>query len=314
MSVVHWDDVEPVRRAEGHIAGSWQLLGQAAGSVGIGVSRVQVDPGKWSTPAHVEGTEEEIFYVLGGDGLSWQDGEVYEIGPGDCIVHRAMEEAHTLRAGPDGLEYVVFGKRSRDGAPHLPRAGVSWLWPSWVEAGGGDRPWQREAAAGEPEVGEPAERPENIVNVETLERDAEGDRIVGSEGGALRSGLHHRTLQPEKASVPAHCHSVEEEFFVMLDGTALLELIPSPRAAMDGAETQHYELRPGHVLARPPATRISHHIKGGPEGGAMLVYGTKDPSDIAYYPHSNKINFRGVGLIARLDALEYNDGETEFGG
>jgi hypothetical protein len=46
----------------------------------------------------------------------------------------------------------------------------------------------------------------------------------------------------------------------------------------------------------------------------MLVFGSKDPNDIAYYPRSNKINFRGVGLIARLDNLEYADGETEFGG
>jgi uncharacterized cupin superfamily protein len=100
----------------------------------------------------------------------------------------------------------------------------------------------------------------------------------------------------------------------MLEGTAVLELIPGPRLTMEGAETERHELRPGHVVARPPGSRISHHIVGGGEGGAMLVYGTKDPNDIAYYPHSNKINFRGVGLIARLDALEYADGETEFGG
>jgi uncharacterized cupin superfamily protein len=114
--------------------------------------------------------------------------------------------------------------------------------------------------------------------------------------------------------VPAHCHSAEEEFFVMLTGTAVLELIPSPRPASDGVETERHELRPGHVVARPPGTRISHNIVGGDDGGGMLVYGTRDPNDIAYYPHSNKINFRGVGLIARLDALEYADGETEFGG
>jgi hypothetical protein len=46
----------------------------------------------------------------------------------------------------------------------------------------------------------------------------------------------------------------------------------------------------------------------------MLVYGTRDPNDIAYYPRSNKINFRGVGLIARLDSLQYSDGEQEFAG
>jgi uncharacterized cupin superfamily protein len=314
VGVVHWDDVAAVRRAEGHIAGHWRYLGQAAGSVGIGVNRVQVDPGKWSTPAHVEATEEEIFFVLAGDGLSWQDGEVYEVGSGDCIVHRVREEAHTLRAGPDGLDYLVFGQHVRGGGAHLPRAGVSWLWPTWVESGGGPRPWEREAAAGEPEVGEPAARPANIVNVDALPPDAEGDRVLAGTAGARHSGLHHRTLPRGRPSVPAHCHSAEEEFFVMMTGSAVLELIPSPRLAMDGVETERHELRPGHVVARPPATRISHHIVGGPDGGTMLVYGTKDPNDIAYYPHSNKINFRGVGLIARLDALEYADGEPEFGG
>jgi hypothetical protein len=30
---------------------------------------------------------------------------------------------------------------------------------------------------------------------------------------------------------------------------------------------------------------------------------------MAYYPRSNKIFFRGLGLIARLESLEYDDGE-----
>ena len=314
MSVVHWDDVEPVRREAGHCAGDWRLLGAAAGAVGVVVNRVRVDPGRWSTPAHIEATEEEIFFILEGDGLSWQDGEVYEIGPGDCIVHRVREEAHTLRAGSEGLDYLVFGGRQRGGGSHLPRAGVSWLWPTWVAAGGGEPPWRREAAAGEPEVGEPAERPANIVNLDTLEPDAEGDRVLAATAGATQSGMHHRTLAPGGAAVPAHCHSAEEEFFVMLNGSAVLELIPSPRLAVEGAEEERHQVRAGHVVARPAGTRVSHFFRGGEDGAEMLVYGTRDPNDIAYYPRSNKINFRGVGLIARLDALEYADGETEFGG
>ena len=314
MSVVHWDDVEPVRREAGHCAGDWRLLGAAAGAVGVVVNRVRVDPGRWSTPAHIEATEEEIFFILEGDGLSWQDGEVYEIGPGDCIVHGVREKAHTLRAGSEGLDYLVFGGRQRGGGSHLPRAGVSWLWPTWVAAGGGDPPWRREAAAGEPEVGEPAERPANIVNLDTLEPDAEGDRVLAATAGATQAGMHHRTLEPGGAAVPAHCHSAEEEFFVMLNGSAVLELIPSPRLAVEGAEEERHQLRAGHVVARPAGTRVSHFFRGGEDGAEMLVYGTRDPNDIAYYPRSNKINFRGVGLIARLDALEYADGETEFGG
>jgi uncharacterized cupin superfamily protein len=315
VSVVHWDDVQPYRLQHGHIDAWWQLLSRKAGSLGIAVNRIRVEPDRWSTPVHFHTAEEEIFYVLEGSGLSWQNGEVYEVGPGDCLVHRARREAHSLRAGPDGLTFLVYANRVRADSSYLPRAGMSQVGEAWTEATYGiAAAFDREARVGEPDVGEPAERRSNIVNVESLEPDAEGDRVIGGEAGARLSGLHQRTLQPGKPSVPAHCHSAEEEFFVMLDGTAVLELIPGPRLTMEGAETERHELGPGHVVARPPGSRISHHIVGGDEGGTMLVYGTKDPNDIAYYPHSNKINFRGVGLIARLDALEYADGETEFGG
>jgi len=41
----------------------------------------------------------------------------------------------------------------------------------------------------------------------------------------------------------------------------------------------------------------------------MLVYGTRRPNDICYYPRSRKIYWRGVGLIGRVESLEYADGE-----
>jgi hypothetical protein len=49
------------------------------------------------------------------------------------------------------------------------------------------------------------------------------------------------------------------------------------------------------------------------EKGEMryLAYGTREPNDIVYYPRSNKLYWRGVGLIGRVDALEYSDGEPE---
>ena len=72
-AAVHWDDVEGARRTVGHLDGTWFDLGSAAGSREVGVQRIRVEPGAWSTPAHVEHGEEEIFYVLGGSGVSWQD-------------------------------------------------------------------------------------------------------------------------------------------------------------------------------------------------------------------------------------------------
>ncbi len=63
------------------------------------------------------------------------------------------------------------------------------------------------------------------------------------------------------------------------------------------------------MVARPPGTRISHFIKAGPNGMTCLVYGTREPNDICYYPRSNKIAWRGVGVIGRIETLDYWDGE-----
>jgi uncharacterized cupin superfamily protein len=304
--LVHWDDVQPRRFEQGHLAGSVRRLGDVAGSVRVTVNRAEIDPGRWSTPAHVEG--EEIFFVLGGSGLSWQDGEVYEIRPGDCIVHHFGGKAHTLRAGDEGLDVLAFGERAELVTPHLPRAGVSWLFPSWVETGGA-RPWEREAAAGEPEVGEPAERPANIVNVDQLESGEELE--LADAAGSEDAGLNLVRVSPGKIPSPAHCHSAEEEIFVILEGDGTLELVPTPRQASRGVEEERHPIRAGHVVARPAGTRIAHAFRGGDSGMTVLMYGTREPNDIAYYPRSNKVYFRGVGLIARVEPLDYWDGEPE---
>jgi len=44
-------------------------------------------------------------------------------------------------------------------------------------------------------------------------------------------------------------------------------------------------------------------------GLTYLVYGTREPNDMCYYPRSNKVFLRGLGVIARLEQLEYGDGE-----
>src|SRR2546429_8277501 len=110
--VVHWADVEGFRADEGAFRSTWTDLGRAAGSVTVGVKRVQVDPNARSTPLHMEGSEEEIFFVLEGSGLSWQDdgdGETtYETRVGDCLVHLAGAEAHSVVAGPAGIYYLAF--------------------------------------------------------------------------------------------------------------------------------------------------------------------------------------------------------------
>ena len=75
---------------------TWQLLGRAAGTKSVGVNRVRVAPGKLPTPPHSHGASEELYYILGGSGLAWQDEEVHEVRPGDCVIQRADEHEHTL--------------------------------------------------------------------------------------------------------------------------------------------------------------------------------------------------------------------------
>jgi uncharacterized cupin superfamily protein len=307
--IAHWDEVDWQRREKGEMGADWQRLGNAAGTERVGVNRVRIDAGRLSTPPHSHGASEEIVFVLGGSGLSWQDEQVYEIGPGDCIVHVADREEHTLRGGPDGLEVLIYGTRHPTELGWLPRSrAIRFGWP-WVE-GRTDDPWEVEAQAEPLALGEPAPRPGNIVNVDDFPvPDGTDWRELAGPAGSVRAGLDRLRLEPGRMGAPPHCHSAEEEVFVILEGEGTLELWPSPRAADRGAGRDDVSVRAGHVVARPPATGIGHAFRAGDPGMTLLLYGTREPNDIAYYPRSNKINFRGVGVIGRIEHLDYWDGE-----
>jgi uncharacterized cupin superfamily protein len=311
VSVIHWDEVESRRRAKGEMDATWQWLGRAAGCQGVGVNRVRVAPGMLPTPPHSHGASEELYYVLSGSGLAWQDEVVHEVRPGDCIVQRANELEHTFRAGPDGLEYLVYGTNHPTELGWLPRSrAVRFGWP-WVE-GRTDDPWDVEAQSEPLEFGEPAERPANIVNLDGVSTESSGGetwKALAAAGGSEATGLSWSRLEPGRTGPPPHCHSEEEEVFVILEGEGTLELWPTPVAEKRGVQREDVAVRAGHVVSRPPGTKVAHAFRAGPDGMTMLVYGTRKPNDICYYPRSRKIYWRGVGLIGRVEALDYMDGE-----
>ncbi|HYI75013.1 MAG TPA: hypothetical protein VEW90_07055 [Gaiellaceae bacterium] len=313
--ISHWDEVRTWRGERGHIAGTWySLVGRATREVGA--KRIQVDPDMWSTPLHLEGHDEEIFWVLGGSGVSvqWEGEETlcYEVRAGDCLIHFALENAHTLKAGPDGLDVLVFGHRSfAPGVTWLPRAGVAWLGETWAPVGAEeDHPWAREVAAGPPEVTEPSPRPDTIVNVADVEAGEHESETLGRrarhltrEAGAIRSGLRHSEVFPGKLNAPPHCHSAEEEIFVVLEGDGQLLLWEQHGVA-------ERPVRAGSVVCRVPGTGVAHAFRGGDEGMTLLSYGTRDPNDMCFYPRSRKLYVRGLGLITRVgEQLDYLDGE-----
>ena len=307
--IAHWDDARSGRAEAGHIGGVWTNLGKAAGTKTVGLNRIQVDPAKWSTPFHRQTAEEEIVFVLAGSGVCLLDASAFEVGPGDCIVHRARE-AHALRAGDNGLDVLAFGTRGDTEVGHLPRAGVAWIGGTWTDVGAGDHPWEREAAVGEPELPEVGPRPESVVNVEEVEGGFEGQwRLLARAAGAERSGLNWALLHEGQEGAPPHLHSADEEIFVVLVGEGVFELWPTPQRVRDGIEREDLPIRAGHVISRPASSGIAHGIRAGAPGLTYLVYGTREPNDVCYYPRSNKIYFRGLGLIARLEDLDYDDGE-----
>ncbi len=314
MGITHFDEAATNEWALGHLASRWSFLGEAAGSVRVGLRRLQIPPGCWSTPAHEHGREEEIFYVLAGRGLSWQDGETAAVCSGDCIVYEPGAGAHSLQA-TEPLDVLAFGTRCNDESPRFPRLGMSLLGDRAVETvlgavHGAPIQFVRESALGPPECpAEPGPRPASIVNLDEVEperverpRIARTRRNLGRAAGSVTIGLQHVEVVAGKQATTQHCHSVEEEMFVVLAGSGTLVLGYGP----DAEDTA---VRPGHVISRAAGTGIAHSFLAGEEGLTFLAYGTRDPSDVCYYPRSGKIAFRGVNLIGRIERLDYWDGE-----
>ena len=99
---------------------------------------------------------------------------------------------------------------------------------------------------------------------------------LGGAAGAIAVGLHRIQLAPGEIPTPVHVHG---------------------------------DVRAGHVVARPAGSGRAHAFRAGEDGLTLLAYGSKEPNDICYYPRSRKVYLRGVGPIARLEHLDYWDGE-----
>jgi uncharacterized cupin superfamily protein len=312
MGIAHWDDVEGHQNAKGEMDAVWQRLGDAAGCGTVGLTRLRIAPGKLSTPPHSHAASEEIVYVLSGSGWSWQDEQVFDVRPGDCIVHVADHEEHTLRAGGDGLEVLIWGTRHPVEFGWLPRSkAVRIGWP-WVE-GRTDDPWDIEAQAEPLDFSTVSERPKNILNIDDcpdFPEDIHSKELAGT-AGSVKAGLNWLDLKEGEHSSKPHAHSTEEEHFVVLEGEGILQLWPSPLAEARGAVREDVPLRAGNVVCRPGATRVAHRFTAGPGGMKLLVYGTRDLDEVVYFPRSKKIFFRGLGVITRVEHVPYLDGEDD---
>lgn len=304
-NVSHLDDVAVTRIDRGPLQGVRQRLGAALGTRAVGCSRLRMGKGERAMPVHVHQNEEELAFVLAGGGLSWQNGVTYEVSAGDTVLYPAAGEAHSLIAGPEGLDVLVFASGTDSPVTFLPRARAWWLGSRWLPEGD-DNPFVREAKAGKLEMPQAVQavRAATLVGLAELEpevtahgRYGRSQRDLGEATGSKLSGLRHVVIEAGQESCPAHWHTAEEELFVVLTGGGEVEL---------GPET--FALRAGSLVARPPATSVEHLLRAGPDGMTYLAYGTRRPEDICHYPRTGKILI-GKGTVLRVQDVDYWDGE-----
>lgn len=308
--VSHFEDAPKAELRLGHLDSLWSDLGEAVGTDAIGASRIQVSAGGWSTPAHEHGAEEELFYVLAGRGIAWTGGRTCEIRAGDCILYRPLRGAHTLYAVED-LGVIAFGPRIRSESLQFPRLGYSKIGGRLVESEPGavdGMPAQflREMEAGPPELPEtPGPRHRTVVNLDDVApvelvrpRIARTRRDLGTAVGSQTTGIKHLVAAPGKLVAPLHCHSAEDELFVVLDGEGTLLL-----------GEDEIPLRPGSVVGRPAGTGVAHTFRGGDGPLTLLAYGTREPHDMCFYPTSKKVLISGIGVAFSVEPVDYFDGE-----
>jgi uncharacterized cupin superfamily protein len=301
--ISHWDDVPWEVREHGELRFERQRLSRPRGSAGATLSRYRIAPGQRSMPQHVHVDEEELFFVLAGEGLSWQGDALHEIAPGDILVHLADGEPHTLLAAQDeALDVLAYASGSPTQLTLLPRAGVAWVGSRWIPQDA-RHPFVAEPPAGELPVVAP--RPSTIVALDDVEPTVQDRgpvhrtrRDLATAAGSSLSGLQHVSVAPGRRSSVRHCHSHDDELFVVLAGGGTLLL-----------GDERHEMRPGSIVARPAATGVAHSFEAGAHGLVLLAYGTRQPADMCWYPDSQKISFRGLRVIGRVQPLDYWDGE-----
>lgn len=119
-----------------------------------------------------------------------------------------------------------------------------------------------------------------------LEEHAHDDRFAGRYGhvGAAISakllGCALTIVPPGKRAWPFHCHHVNEEMFVILEGRGMLRF-----------GEQEYPVRAGDVIAAPPGGRETAHQLVNTSDGELryLAISTMVPGEVVEYPDSGKV-------------------------
>lgn len=161
----------------------------------------------------------------------------------------------------------------------------------------------------------------NIANLDEikLEHFSHGDKFevqdgaVGPVVGAKQLGCSLMVVPPGKRAYPFHCHHINEEIFVILEGEGMVRI-----------GDQQYPIRKGDVIGAPAGGRDTAHqiVNTSDKELRYLALSTMIPAEVVEYPDSSKVGIyvgsapgedpskRTIQFRGRLGAAtDYWDGE-----
>src|SRR5919201_4991398 len=144
-----------------------------------------------------------------------------------------------------------------------------------------------------PEIGHDEEDPEGFKT---------GYDRFGPKIGASQIGATIYEMPPGQALCPYHYEYPEEEWVIVLDGTATLR--------HPGGEDQ---LEPGDVVCFPPGPEGAHQLKNtGSDGNVrVMMLSTMPELSMAVYPDSDKIGVSPPNAADKV-RLRREDGQRDY--
>ena len=119
-NVIALDHVKPETRP----GSATRRAGAAAGAAKAGLNHVRLQAGVSGAPRHCHALEEELFYVLEGDGCLRLGDDEHPLTAGDVVARPpGTAVAHSVSAGRSGLTYLVYGTRVAGDSVYYPELG-----------------------------------------------------------------------------------------------------------------------------------------------------------------------------------------------
>ncbi len=102
------------------------MIGIALGAKTLGYSLTVVPPGKRAFPFHVHRNNEEMFYIIAGEGVLRFGAESYPVKPGDviaCVPGDASKAHQLVNTGSSDLKYLGVSTSRTPDICHYPDSG-----------------------------------------------------------------------------------------------------------------------------------------------------------------------------------------------